>query len=126
MAEDSIPADLRDFILRNIDSVAQLETMLLLHLERDAAWTAAKLSKRLYIGEPEALVVLTRVANDGFASQVEGRFSFDPQSAEKEQMLERLATAYGTRLIPITNLIHSKSPRIREFSDAFKFRKDRT
>jgi hypothetical protein len=126
MAEESIPADLQDFILRYIDSVAQLEAMLLLHLERDTAWTAARLSKRLYISEPEALVVLTRVTNDGFASEAEGRFSFKPKSAEKEQMLGRLATAYGTRLIPITNLIHSKSPRLREFSDAFKFRKDRT
>lgn len=125
MAEESIPADLRDFILRYIDSVAQLEALLLLQLEKEA-WTAAKLSKRLYISEPGAFVILTRLTSDGFATEDEGRFSFSPKTEEKEQMLGRLASAYGTRLIPITNLIHSKSPRIREFSDAFKFRKDRT
>jgi len=126
MAEESIPADLRDFILRYIDSVAQLEALLLLQLEKEAAWTAAKLSKRLYISETEAFVILTRLTSDGFASEDEGRFSFGPKTEEKKQLLGQLATAYGTRLIPITNLIHSKSPRIREFSDAFKFRKDRS
>jgi len=40
-------------------------------------------------------------------------------------MLERTAEAYAKHLVPVTNLIHSKpKPRIQEFADAFRFRKD--
>jgi hypothetical protein len=40
-------------------------------------------------------------------------------------MVDRLADAYARHLIPVTNLIHGKPRRLREFSDAFKIRKDR-
>jgi hypothetical protein len=40
-------------------------------------------------------------------------------------MIARLADVYARHLIPVTNLIHSKPRRIREFADAFKLRKDR-
>ena len=40
-------------------------------------------------------------------------------------MIDRLADSYAKQLIPITNMIHSKPRRIRQFADAFKFRKDR-
>jgi hypothetical protein len=40
-------------------------------------------------------------------------------------MIDRLAESYAKQLIPITNLIHGKPRRIRQFADAFKFRKDR-
>jgi hypothetical protein len=102
MSEESIPADLRDFILRYIDSVAQLEALLLLYWEKSTNWTA------------------------NMIVEAEGEFSFRPKAPEHEQIVEQLANAYSARLIPITNLIHSKPARIREFSDAFKLRRDRT
>ena len=41
-------------------------------------------------------------------------------------MLERLAEIYAKHLVPVTNLIHSKpKPRIQEFADAFRLRKDK-
>jgi hypothetical protein len=35
-----------------------------------------------------------------------------------------VAALYAANLIPVTNLIHAKPSRIREFADAFKLRKD--
>ena len=125
MPDEPIPADLRDFILRHIDSVAQLEALLLLYWEKSANWTASKLSKRLYISDAEALVILTRMTNDALTEEANGEFLFHPKAPEHEQMVGELANAYSTRLIAITKLIHSKPARIREFSDAFKLRKDR-
>ena len=126
MTDEPIPPELQDFILRYIDSVAQLEALLLLYWEKSTSWTAARLSKRLYIREGEAEGILARLVADGFALGVEGRYSFSSKSSEQERLLDQLANAYSTRLIPLTNLIHSKPARIREFSDAFKIRKDRT
>ena len=39
-------------------------------------------------------------------------------------MVELLAEHYKRHLIPITNLIHAKPRRIRQFADAFKLKKD--
>jgi hypothetical protein len=44
---------------------------------------------------------------------------------EEARMVDRLADAYAKHLIPVTNMIHAKPRRIREFADAFRFRKDR-
>lgn len=39
-------------------------------------------------------------------------------------MVDELVGLYGRLLIPITNLVHAKPRRIRQFADAFRFRKD--
>ena len=39
-------------------------------------------------------------------------------------MVALLAEHYKRHLIPITNLIHAKPRRIRQFADAFKLKKD--
>ena len=126
MTDEPISPELQDFILRFVDSVAQLEALLLLYWEKSTTWSAAKLSKRLYIKTGEAESILLRLLADGFAARVEAGYSFSSKTSEHERMLEQLGDAYSTRLIPLTNLIHSKPARIREFSDAFKIRKDRT
>ncbi len=46
-------------------------------------------------------------------------------ASEARQKVDRLASVYSRHLIPVTNMIHAKPRRIREFADAFKFRKDR-
>ncbi len=52
-------------------------------------------------------------------------YRFDTSDPERFQLVARLSEVYRRHLIPITNLIHSKPRRIREFADAFKLRKDR-
>jgi hypothetical protein len=41
-------------------------------------------------------------------------------------MVDRLAHTYSRHLIQVTNLIHTKPRRLREFADAFKIRKERS
>lgn len=65
MADDLIPEDLRDFILRHIDSIAQLEALLLLRRNPEETWTAEASAKRLYISEADATHVLDRLCADG-------------------------------------------------------------
>jgi hypothetical protein len=43
----------------------------------------------------------------------------------RRDVVDRLADAYARHLIPITNLIHDKQRRIREFADAFRIRTGR-
>lgn len=125
MTDDPIPADLRDFILRHIDSVAHLEALLLLRANPQVSWDVAATAKRLYTTEQQAGDVLERLCADGLLQCDNGIYRSEGQSAEHKAMMDRLADAHARQLIPITNLIHAKPRRIREFADAFKFRKGR-
>jgi hypothetical protein len=123
MADDPIPGDIRDFILRHIDSIAQLEALLLLRADSGQTWNVARVAARLYTGENEIKDVLAQLCADGLLSCKDDVFQFEC-SPEAEAMVDRLAGVYRHHLIPETNLIHTKPRRIREFANAFKFRKD--
>lgn len=125
MADDPIPADLRDFILRFIDSVAHLEALLLLRASPQTAWEASAVAARLYTSVDQAGMVLAQLCNERLLVCENGQYRYEGQAAEHLAMVDRLAESYAKHLIPITNLIHSKPRRIRQFADAFKFRKDR-
>jgi precorrin isomerase len=124
MADDIVPDDVRDFIQRHIDSVAQLEALLLLRANPDTQWSVAAAAKRLYAAETQIADVLARLCADGFLSYKDDTYRYNCGLAERERV-DRLAAVYARHLIPITNMIHAKPRRIREFADAFKFRKER-
>src|SRR6185295_4065217 len=125
MADKSIPADLRDFILRYIDSVAHLEALLLLRAEPGADWDLSSTARRLYTTEKQAGEILAQLCAEGLLAGENCVYRYGSPSAETLAMIDRLADSYAKHLIPITNLIHGKPRRIRQFADAFKFRKDR-
>lgn len=123
MTDDVIPGEVREFILRHIDSVAQLEALLLLRAQPSENWTAALVAARLYTREEEIRKLLAYMCTDGLLSYTEGVYRYDCP-AETKALVDRLAEVYRAHLIPVTNVIHTKPRRIREFSDAFKFRQD--
>jgi hypothetical protein len=124
MDGDAIPADVREFILRYIESIAELEALLLLRREAHVLWHEQSLGQRLYIPEQAAGEILGRLAAIGFLSRTDGKHQYRPRTDELRDTVDRLAAIYAIQLIPVTNLIHSKPSRIREFADAFKLRKD--
>lgn len=123
MAESGVPKDVRRFIARHIDSVGELEALLLLRSVGEA-WEAARVAQRLYVGEAETIVMLDRLCRDGLLACEGKAYKYQCGTEELRRVVDQLAQLYGPQLIPITNLIHAKSRRIREFADAFRFRKD--
>src|SRR5262249_370374 len=123
--DEVIPDDLRDFILRHIDSITQLEALILLRARADADWDAKRTAARLYAGEQEVAEALARLCADGLLACNEQLYRYHCPTDDLRRMVDRLADAYAHHLIPVTNMIHAKPRRIREFADAFKFRKDR-
>jgi hypothetical protein len=124
MPGDSIPDDLRDFILGHMESIAHLEALLLLRRESDVTWHEDSVSQRLYISPQAASDVLRRLAADGFLNSDEGMYRYQCRTEELRSMVDRLADIYAHQLIPVTNLIHARPLRIQQFADAFKLRKD--
>jgi hypothetical protein len=125
MVDDPVPGDLRDFIVRYIDSIAQLEALLLLRANPADEWTPAEVAARLYTSEQDAAEVLARLCDDALAFCNKGIYRFGCETTELRDLVDRLAEAYSQHLIPVTNMIHAKPRRIRQFADAFKFRKDK-
>lgn len=128
MTEYPIPNDVRQFILESIDSIAQLEALLLLRGSPNEEWSAQKIAQRLYISEPGAISLLTRLNAEGlisFSNDKPPLYRYQPDSSNLTRIVDRLAETYSKHLVPVTNLVHSKPrTRIREFADAFNLRKD--
>lgn len=122
MADQYISDEVRNFILKYIDSVAQLEALLLIRANPQDMWDIPRLATRLYIGEAEASDILNRLCADGLLS-ANASFRFEGISPNIVALVSEVQIVYARQLIPVTNIIHAKPRRIRSFADAFRFRK---
>jgi hypothetical protein len=120
-----IPEPVRRLIVDLIDSIPELEAILLLRAHRDRAWTAEEAGARLYVSVTVAAHVLAVLAERGFVARAALGFRYAPATPELDQLVATLATVYAQNLIAVTHLIHSKpATSIRQFADAFRLRKD--
>ena len=124
MSDELIPEDIRQFILDHINSIAQLEALVLLRSEPGADWDIATIARRVYIKEAQAKDALDGLCAAGLVIANNDSYRSTAQSAELGDFVVRLLKLYSRHLIPVTNLVHGK-PRNPRFADAFKFRKDR-
>jgi hypothetical protein len=120
MADGLIPSDVLEFLLEHIDSVAELEALLLLRSNAGQARTVPLMSKRLYIDEPQCIGVLRHLEAEGLCACTEGLYHYILSNSQQETV-DRLAHTYSHYLIPVTNVIHDKPARIQKFADAFRF-----
>lgn len=128
MVTEIIPEDVRQFILQNIESVAQLEGLLLLRGDETLKLSSEFMSERLYISKPEATELLDRLQMRGLLvknANTPPLYWYSPVSQELDQIVEKVSQTYARYLVPVTHLVHSKTTtRIQEFADAFWIRKD--
>ena len=116
------------FLMQEIDSIPQLEALLLLWRERPRTCSREELAGALYIA-PEVADQVVRhllqhrlIANAGVAP---GRYAILLETPEKESLVADLAELYRRELVRVTNLIHGKASRaVRDFASAFRFKKE--
>jgi hypothetical protein len=121
---DVIPPEVRDFIIRHIDSVSQLEALLILHAHPEESWEVGRIASRVYASDRELGAVLERFSAEGFVTREGDLYRYDGKDPAADRTVAELARCYASHLIPVTNMIHSKPRGMRSFSDAFKLRKD--
>lgn len=127
MATNEIPPEVRRFILTSISTVPHIEALLLLRASSPARWTAQDLAQRLYVPAPVARAVLADLFKSGMlgCDDASSSYFFDAQPAALRDVIDSLAVLYGSHLVEITLLIHSKLDRkAQQFADAFDFRKE--
>lgn len=123
MGEDVIPPEVREFLLARIDSIAQLEALLLLYENPHQLWTPDQVAKRLYITSFAAEHLLATLSAIGLLSCDGTACRFSGEPPKLVRTIELLRFHYRKHLIPVTNLIHGKPSRVQEFAEAFKLRK---
>lgn len=125
---NDLPAGVRRFIERRIESVEQLEVLLFLYREASRSWDAPGVAAALYLPEHQVANLLETLARGGLldvrlASAMLYRF----QPATPTLMLEvkGVADAYRDRRSQLLALLTPR-PRqaLKDFSDAFRFDKD--
>jgi hypothetical protein len=127
MTTANIPAAVLQFVLKRIDSVTELETILIMSADETRAWSVDEIATRIYVASPSAAAVLHALQQRRLIQSTEGetRFRFSPASEEERQAVLQTAIAYRTHLIPIATLIHRKaSAPVQEFARAFSLKKD--
>jgi hypothetical protein len=122
---DELPENVRKLIAERIDSIPELEAILLLREDRDRQWAASDAGKRLYVSTTMAAHILALLAGRGFLSRQGEEYRYAPESSELGAVVDALASCYSRALIAVTSAIHSKpSASVRQFAEAFRLRKE--
>jgi hypothetical protein len=127
MTGAAISQQVLQFVAEQIDTVPQLECLLLLYQHRSRIWIAEEVAARIYISPQVAREILETLHRRGFIA-AEGDppcYRFDPGGAADE-LIEQVAGEYQRHLVPLATFIHSKAPAsVREFARAFDLKKER-
>jgi hypothetical protein len=121
------PADIKQFIADNIDTVAQLELLLLLRNAPARAWSAEEAGAALYAAANVIALQLADLRSKKLlaAGPQEQTFTYQPETAELSQLVDRLAEMYRERRVAVITAVYTKPvDKIRSFADAFRLRKD--
>ncbi len=128
MRESGLPDEVRRLIVDHIESVEQLEILLLLYQQQGRTWTADEVARELRVAASSAGERLEELQRDAILSRVDGepgRYRYVPASSKLDEAVGGLATAYSERRVTVINLIFSKPvDKIRTFADAFRLRRD--
>ena len=125
MTDPYVPDAVRELIIRRIDSIVQIEALLLIRSNPREAWSAAQIATRLYVSEAEAADALDRLCAADLLRSLDGKYRLDGIPPQHAALIDQLLAVYTQHLIPVTDIVHSKPRRIGSFADAFRFRKDR-
>lgn len=120
--------DVLDFIVKKVESIEQLEVLLLLREHRDRVWTARQVNDVIRSSDQSITHHLNKWTNSGLLSlkdRTSGTYVYLPSSRELDSTVGKLAEFYRDRRVTVIEYIYSKSLRkIHMFSDAFKIKKD--
>jgi hypothetical protein len=124
-----IPERVLQFLSERIDTVPQLEAVLLMWQQAARNWSAEEIAARVYVSprEAEALLEALRRGQLVAATPEEaGRYRYDGEWDPSGERIAELAAVYARNLVQVATFIHSRgSSSVREFARAFDFKRER-
>lgn len=126
MTHEVVPDAVRTLIAERIDSIPELEAVLLLRQHRDQSWSVEEAGQRLYVSSTVAGHILAVLCDRGLLARTDLGFQYAPATPELEASVTLLANTYSKHLIAVTNIVHAKpSASVRLFAQAFRLRKEK-
>jgi hypothetical protein len=123
----SLPRHVEQLIAERIDSVAQLEIVLLLMADPTKPWSAGTLAKHMAFDQKMAQAQLDELCTKHLLGCDDRRveFRYAPSTPELDQAMRDLGQAYADRRVTVIGMIFSKpTDKLRNFADAFRIRRD--
>jgi hypothetical protein len=123
----SLPDDVIRFLNEHIDSVEQLEVLLLLHRAAESDWSAEMVAAALYTQPASATRRLASLCADRLivaSPRQPGAYRYVPDADGTGEMISTVADTYRERRVAVVTAIASKPmENVRAFSDAFRLRR---
>jgi hypothetical protein len=122
---NGLPEDVHRFLHQNIESVEQLEVLLLLWRTPGRGWTSDEVATAVYSHPTSVVRRLAMLYGQGLLREREpGCYQYAPRTAELHDTVTRLDQIYRERRVAVITLIASKPiENVRAFSDAFRIRR---
>lgn len=124
---DDFSSDVKQFIGRYIESLAQLEALLLMRQDPQRGWDAQGIAKALYSPAEMATTLLSEFEKHGFAIRAspESQYFYNRADDKLDELVQQVADAYQERRVALISLIYSKPlDKVQTFADAFRLRKE--
>jgi hypothetical protein len=122
---NGLPDEVHRFLSLHIDSVEELEVLLLVRRSPGRSWSAGDMARELYSHPTSIEQRFHHLLGSGLLREsAPGHVQYAPRSAELDQVVARVADAYHERRVAVISLIASKPiENVKAFSDAFRIRK---
>jgi AraC-like DNA-binding protein len=113
------------FLSVYIDSVEELEVLLLVRRSPERSWTAEEMARELYSHPTSIGRRFQRLLGSGLLRESQpGVMQYAPRSVELDRTVAQVAEAYRERRVAVVSLIASKPiENVKAFSDAFRLRR---
>jgi DNA-binding IclR family transcriptional regulator len=124
---NGLPEDVHRFLHQNIESVEQLEVLLLLWRTPERGWTSDEVATAVYSHPSSVVRRLAMLLGQGLLREREsGCYQYAPRTADLHETVTRLDHMYRERRVAVITQIASKPiENVRAFSDAFRIRRNK-
>ncbi|GMV27358.1 MAG: hypothetical protein AMXMBFR58_33890 [Phycisphaerae bacterium] len=111
-----------DAITRRLDSVTQLDVLLLLHGSQQREWSPQEVATELRIGAQWAEQYLRVLCARGLIVSEQAGYRYVARP-DLEQPMQELTRLYRTHPVGIIAAIYRPNKQLEEFADAFRIRR---
>ena len=123
--DNDIPAEVVRFIAEQIQSLEQLEVLLLVSALPDRHWTPDGVFQVVQTNRDVVQQRLDEFVKRGLMSKSEEGYRYAPKSEALARQIATTSQIYKLRRHKLIEIIYSpRDEDLRRFSDAFKFKKD--
>jgi hypothetical protein len=124
-----VTPEAEEFIERAVDTIHQLEILMLLRRSPDRFWRVDEVAAELRMSLVTVVSSMSGLRTNGLLAREStdpDAYRYEPRTIALHAGVESVAAAYETDPLPVVKAVLGKPPRaLRTFSDAFLFRRRR-